>query len=245
MVVAPAAVAGLLHPVVLRAPPRRRARQLVVARAVRRPRTPAVTSRRAARSRSSRMARATSRLTRAWETAISRRPLSQIGSDTRERDRRHVPRAREEACRRTGCVAGQGERWAGTRRARPLSAEADAARSSARAARYCGPCASASCTASASAERQVGRPGGVDGLRRPPARSRRRAGRAAAAPPSARRPAGAGRSAPGSARAPAGASRSAPRRPTSTRARATASPSSARRMRSRATRPSSWFCSTA
>ncbi len=104
-----------------------------------------MTSRAAPRSRSARIARATSRFTRACVIAISRRPRSQIGSET---------------VSVTDCTSrALGKNFESKVKFPPASVRvgrycprvprscAAACRSFARATRYCGPCRRASLTA--------------------------------------------------------------------------------------------------
>ena len=137
------------------------------------------------------MARDTSRLTRACEIAISRRPSSQIGSDTLSEMDDTLPALGKKLDVEPHVLADEAR--SGRYCPRSPLRNADAARSLARAARYWGPCATASWTASAKPERQVRRPGRIHrlGVDRP--RPRRCAARAGGARPEQRRRAAAGR----------------------------------------------------
>ena len=94
--------------------------------------------------------------------AISRRPSSQIGSDTLS--------VRDETFRALGKKLSSNRRWVpnsvnwGRYWPRWPLRNAEAARSLARAARYCGPWSTAIWTASSTPDRQLGRLGGVHGL---------------------------------------------------------------------------------
>ena len=188
------------------------------------------------------MARDTSRLTRACEIASSRRPSSQIGSETLSEI--------EETFRALGKKLSSNRTWVPTSETwgrywpRWPWRNDEAARSLARAARYCGPWVTASRTASSTPIGSSGASavstgsastGPVSPMRRP---SWNRATRSAASRRS------------WSVRAWVSSRTSwseslCTAAPETTRARAIPSPSSARRVRSAATRESSWFCKTA